>query len=107
MNQALSQGLCPGQGTDSLLHLSSPRGAPPQCRSTPLRGTACAQFIQAMGKARAPSTQALFSPFYPAHSSAAALFVSWPSSHHQLLGTIQSSFITGGWFLGHIWMAGR
>lgn len=24
VNQALSQGLCPGQGTNSLLHLSSP-----------------------------------------------------------------------------------
>lgn len=87
-----------------------PWEAPPQCslmHPRSLCGTACAWLVQVMGKARAPSTQTLFSLFYLAHSSTARLFISWPNSHHQLLGTIQSSFVTGGWFLGHIWMAGR
>lgn len=59
------------------------------------------------GNAFAPCTYPLSPCFYPARFSIAVLLVSWLNSHSQLLGMIQSSLVTGSWFVGHIWMAGR
>lgn len=103
-------GSLPQTGDKLTLHLSCPGEhllSALRPTRTPLCSTACTRFIKVMGNAFALCTYTLFSPLLSCYFSIAVLFVSRLNSQSQLLGMIQSSLVTGGWFVGHIQMAGR
>lgn len=79
----------------------------PICLHPPLQHSLCSIHVGSGQYLCSMHVSSFLPPFYPARFSSAVLLVSWLNSHSQLLGMIQSSLVTGRWFVGHIWMASR